>query len=207
MTIEAILSSIDAKLATLIQLAQTPAVPEPIQPVQMTPTENIDVGTVAVAAAGLTGAQQAPLDPPKRGRGRPPKAETPPPVVSSPVDFMSLDAPAAEAEKVVTLQEVRAALAVATARDGQGAALELFKRASGAETLAKLSPDKYGAVFKAAIPTGKLELTDVRLVLVKANERKANSGLEVINKAGAKTLAELAPARFVDVILAAHQIQ
>lgn len=171
---------------------------------------------------------------PARGRGRPRKAETevaPPaqtdsgtpgngiiastPTPAAPAfDPFALDGqPAAAVVQVRSLDEVRAALAVYQAYNSQADALKLFKDTTGVETMAKLveasktQPEVLSKLFKAAIPADKLALTDVRVVLVKLNERKAGAGMEVLTAFKAADITKLEEKDFVAAILAAHKVQ
>lgn len=211
MHIEETLQSIDSKLGAILAALSTGA--------QLAPAENIAAGAAAVEASGLTGAQAEPIPgtPARRGRGAAkttssttttaPAAATPAPEVKSANDFMSLGEPETiVAEKHVTLAEVRAALAIVVARDGQPAAMALFSKATGVETFAKLTSDKYAAVFKAAVPSGAIDINDVRSVLVRANERKSESGLAVLKKNGFETLKTVTPDKYVAIICDAHGV-
>lgn len=214
MTIEATLLSIDGRLGAILIALNAGA--------RAVPVENIEAGEAAVALAGLTNAQQEPVSggaPAKRGRGAAkttgsttttvPAADPvkTAPVVEAAIDFLSLGGEPEVAEKVVTLAEVRAALFVLTTKVGQGEAMKVFKTASGVETLAKLTSASYAAVFNAAIPSGKIDIQDVRAVLVAANERVANSGLAVLKQNGANTIAEVTPDKFVKVIIDAYSVK
>lgn len=219
MTIEALLSSIDQKLGQLIALAgHAPAdVPAASQ-------QNIAAGEAAVAAAGA--AVTSPVETPKRGRGRPARGEqlatttqatqpqvaaTTQPTVQSAPDFLSLDGDAPAAARTYDIAEVRAALAVFATKEGQGKAVELLKSASGgAETLQQLKAEKYADVFKAAIPSGELEVTDVRAVLVAATARVGdpNAGVAVLkDKGGTTVLKDLTKDKFAAVINAASVLK
>lgn len=219
MTIEAILSSIDAKLGVLISLADNAnAIVAPTEPTiagaGAEPLVVKQVEAAIAAAGGLT-----PAEPAKRGRGRPPKTETAatPAPTSAPATVAAEADPFGDVEPAAptprSLTEVRAALVVYASSNDQSKALKLLKDAGGVETFAQLKPERYNAVFDAAVPSGKFEQSDVRAVLVKANERRANSGLEVLkafknaNGAPVSTLKELPEAKYVEAINAAHAVK
>lgn len=105
------------------------------------------------------------------------------------------------------MNEVRAALIVFQNKNTQAEAIKLMQDTTGKETLAQLAADDYSKLFKAAIPSGEFDLADVRLVLVKANERVGGSGLEVLKKFGANTIVELPKDKFADAILFAHTVK
>lgn len=222
MTIEAILQSIDTKLGTLIQLANTPA---PIVP-QQPSSDSFVAGAgadpevarrvnEAIASAGGVAGETSATPATKRGRGRPAKqqetaAATPTPAATPAAaqpDPFAVEQPAAAPETPRTLNDVRAALVVYQNKNTQAEAIKLMKDTSGKETLAQLTTDDYSKLFKAAIPSNEFDLADVRLVLVRANERVANSGLEVLKKFGVTAIVDLPKDKFTDVIIAAHSVK
>lgn len=218
MTIEATLESIDTSLKTLVQLVQNSS---GVAGAGADPTVAQQVNKAIAAATPVPAAAPAA---PARGRGRPRKTEQAPaavpteaapapapaqPVASAQPDPFALDtsAPSAPAEKPRTLDEVRAALAVYQAMHSQAAAIELFRNTTGVETLAQLKPEAYSKLFRAAIPADKLTLSDVRAVLVAAEQRKAGEGLAVLKRFGAAEITKLPEERFVEAILAAHAVR
>ena len=102
--------------------------------------------------------------PAKRGRGRPVKGEeTAAPAASAPAQASSTPqttpaaaevdpfaTPAAAAAPAATLDQVRKALTDLKAAVSQDVALSVLKAAGGADNLAALAVDKYGAVVQAA---------------------------------------------------------
>lgn len=221
MTIEATLQSIDDKLGTLIGLFQNGQVltGSGIAGAGAEPAVAKQVADAINAAGGASGSdpvatQPAPAQ--KRGRGRPAKTETAPPAAQTApaapavpaADPFAIDGGAVDTGPTRTLNDVRAALIVYQAKHGQAEAIKLMKDSTGAETLAQLKEADYGKLFRAAIPADRIDIADVRLILVKANERVANSGLEVLKKFGANTLVDLKDeSKYADVILAAHAVK
>jgi hypothetical protein len=210
MTIEATLLSIDSRLATLISLFNT-AQPAPDAFIAGAGAEPVVATQVDAAIAAAT-----PEPTTRRGRGRPAKSETAavaaaPAPVTAPV-AAAADPFAVGPVEVIetlperTLNEVRAALVVYQTANDQPKALKLLKDA-GADTLAQLKQENYGKLFAAAIPSGKLDIADVRAVLVAANERKANGGIEVLNSFGANSILDLKTENFVDAIIKGHGIR
>lgn len=220
MHIEDRLANIETQIGTLISLYQSGIAGAGAQPVVAQQVSEA-IGA-AGGVAGITAAQaQAEAVAPKRQRGRPaktdagvppnnavaaPNAPTTPPA-QPPDPFATDDAPAAPAEPVRTLDDVRVALIVFQAKNDQQKALGLLKTAGSADNLQQLKPENYGAVFKAAIPSGKLDINDVKAVLVKAEERRAQGGFEVLKKFGAENIKQLKEENFAAVIVAAHGVK
>lgn len=105
-------------------------------------------GTPPNSAAGATAAPQ------KRGRGRPAKGEDAPPAAPAPAPAATEadpfgETPAAPAAPTATLDEVRAKLTALRAATSTEKALAVLKKASGADNLPGLTPDKYGTVVAA----------------------------------------------------------
>ncbi|MGH8235490.1 MAG: hypothetical protein ACREXP_00530 [Steroidobacteraceae bacterium] len=205
MHIEDRLQSIEAKLDFLVKSVNV--IPADESGIAGAGAEPVVAQQVGAAIAAATPAA------PARGRGRPKKTDQPLAALPEAADPFAIG----EAAPVVTaqprsLEEVRAAFAVYQAQNNQPAALKLFKDTAGVDTMAALLKlpnvqEIYGKVFKAAIPADKLLLTDVRVVLVKANERKANEGFAVLKKfVPSGQITDLTEAQFVQVILAAHAV-
>lgn len=103
----------------------------------------------------------APIEPQKRGRGRPVKGEeTAAPAVTAPAlaSSTTTQTPASAdvdpfetppAAPAATLDEVRAALTALKTASTQEKALAVLKKAGGADNLTGLKPEKYGAVVAA----------------------------------------------------------
>lgn len=215
MTQEAQLERINLNLEKLISIlslsSNAPAIPPDSQ-------SSIAAGEAAVAAAGAAATGTA--EPPKRGRGRPVKGEAAPvtpaaaaapvaaPTVQEAADFLSLETPEVVPTKVVTLDEVRAALAVYQTKNDQGKAVALFKEHGKTETLQQLKPENYAAVFKAALPAEKFTVTDVREVLVAAEGRVKGGGQDAMKKVGGvSSIQGLTDDKFVAVIIAAALVR
>ena len=199
MYIEDRLASLESKFDTVISLLQG----SQIAGAGAQPAVAKQVSEAIAAAGGVTGTEtQAPAEPPKRTRGRPAKTETA--AAPQPDPFATDDAPA---EPTRTLDEVRVSLIVFQAKNDQQKALDLLKTAGGADNLTQLKPESYNKVFIAAVPAGKLDINDVKAVLVKANERVANSGLEVLKKFGASNIKELKEENYAAAIVAAHGVK
>lgn len=228
MTIEALLTSIDSKLGTLIQISQTQIAEceSGVAGAGADPVVAQQVGQ-AIAAAGGAAA------PAKRGRGRPQKEQTeaagswtskpdapaaPATTAAPEPDPFAIGTPAAAVvEKPRSMEEVRAALLVYQARNGQAAAMKLIKDTAGKETLAALVASDLPKLFKAAIPAGEFSVDDVKITLVKAEERRNGGGAEVLQKLGAVVTGEdgttkitinaLKPEHFIAAINAAQAVK
>lgn len=212
MHIEDRLANIETQIGTLISLYQSGIAGAGAQPVV---AQQVSEAIEAAGwVAGVTATQaQAEAVAPKRQRGRPAKTETAAvaatsaPAATAVDPFATDNAPAVPAEPVRTLDDVRVALIVFQAKNDQQKALGLLKTAGSADNLQQLKPENYGAVFKAAIPTGKLDINDVKAVLVKAEERRAQGGFEVLKKFGAESIKQLKEENFTAVIVAAHGVK
>ena len=238
MTIEQTLQSIDTSLKAILAIA-TNKIAEGESGTAGAGADPVVAQQVGKAIADAT---PAPAAPTKRGRGRPALDKTPeaPPaqpqqsgtpgngiIATEPtpapkapeVDPFAIDEPKKDVveEKPRTMEEVRAALIVYQSRNTQAEALKLIKDITGKETLAKLDESDLAKLFKAAIPAGNFSIEDVKVVLVKANERVANSGFEVLKKAGATKvnpetqkeetkITYLTPDKFIASINAAHAV-
>jgi hypothetical protein len=211
MHIEDRLANIETQLGTVIGLLQSGA---QIAGAGADPVVAQQVNAAIAAAGGVSGAPtQTEAAAPKRQRGRPAKTETAPPVTTPPAaapaidPFATDDAPTAPAEPTRSLDDVRVALIVFQAKNDQQKALGLLKTAGSADNLQQLKPENYGKVFTAAIPAGKLDINDVKAVLVKAEERRAQGGFEVLKKFGAENIKQLKEENFAAVIIAAHGVK
>lgn len=222
MTIEATLQSINSHLAKLVELVSTGAKATPAAQELPAASDPFIAGAgaepavakqvdQAIANAGGASGEAAPA-PTKRGRGRPAKSTTTETPAAAPVAQPQVDPFAIGAEETIaaparTLDDVRAALIVYQYKNGQPAALKLVKDVTGAETLAQIKPEDYSKLFQAAIPADKFEHSDVRLVLVKTEERKQGGGIEVLKRFGVSNLPTLTEDKFVQAIIAAHQVK
>lgn len=203
MYIEARLENIEKQLGALIGLLQSGTAGAGAKPVV---AQQVDA---AIAADG--GIAGTTTEPQKRGRGRPSKTTEAPaaqPVTETkaaePDPFDTSTTTSAPAEPTRTLEEVRTALIVYQANNDQPKALALIKSVGGADNLNQLKPENYNKLILAALPAGKPSIDDVKAVLVAANARVANSGLEVLKKFGASNIKELQEKDFSAAINEAH---
>lgn len=227
MTIEVTLQSIDNSLKALLVLAQN-KIPENESGIAGAGAE---AGVAAQVGAAIAAAGTGTPEAPKRGRGRPSKtAETPTATetaadtgqrgslaaafpAASVNDPFATDDSSAPVEPTRTLDDVRTSLIVYQSKNDQTKALGLLKQAAGVDNLTQLKPDDYNKVFVAAIPSGKIDLNDVKSVLVAANTRSKDAGLKILADLGAKdatgtpNIKFLTEDKFYTAITAAHKIK
>lgn len=212
MTIEATLLSIDSGIKALLVHLQTNSIAQDESGVAGALADPVVAQQVGAAIAAA-----APAAKPARGRGRPrTEPETVVPPAAEPDPFAIVEA-AAVAEKPRTMEEVRAALIVYQSRNSQPAALKLIADTTGKETLAKLDVSDLPKLFKAALAGDAFTVDDVKIVLVKAEERRTGGGAEVLQKYeavivapdGTKkiTINALKPEHFIAAINMAHGVK